>query len=99
MKFQVIKFRDIQKSYSIIIGNNALSLLPQKIRELCPKTKKVAIIIDRKVPKKFIKILKEKLKHYSLTLIKITISEKAKSLKTVNLILNVLLKKTLIAPI
>ena len=47
MKFQVIKFRDIQKSYSIIIGNNALSLLPQKIRELCPKTKKVAIIIDR----------------------------------------------------
>ena len=93
MKFQVIKFRDIQKSYSIIIGNNALSLLPQKIRELCPKTKKVAIIIDRKVPKKFIKILKEKLKLYSLVLIKITISEKAKSLKTVNLILNVLLKK------
>ena len=60
MKFQVIKFRDIQKSYSIIIGNNAISLLPQKIRELCPKKKGYKNIIEKYL--KFIKIFKRKIK-------------------------------------
>ena len=39
------------------IGKNLIKLLPKKIKSLCPKTNKVAVIIDRNVPKKFEKIL------------------------------------------
>ncbi len=93
MKAQVIKFKDFKKSYSIFVGNNVLGLLHKKIKELCPKTKKVAIIIDKNVPKKFENILRKNLKSYSSVFIKIKVSEKTKSLKTINLILNELLKK------
>ena len=57
MKNQEIKFKS--QKYSIIIGKNAINVLPRKIRLLCPKTKKIALIIDRKIPQRF----KEKLKN------------------------------------
>ena len=53
MKNQEIKLKNNNHEYSIIIGENALRVLPQKIKSLCPKTKKIALIIDRNVPKKF----------------------------------------------
>ena len=47
------------KKYSVLIGNNILSILPKKINNLCPATTKIAIIIDKEVPKKFSIILKK----------------------------------------
>ena len=44
------------KNYSIIIGKNSLLTLNSEIRDLCPKCKKIAVIIDKKIPKKFLKI-------------------------------------------
>ena len=56
MRNQEIKFKS--QGYSIIIGRNALNVLPKKIKILCPKVKKIALIIDKKVPQKFTKNLK-----------------------------------------
>ena len=55
MKIQEIKFKGLPNSYSVLIGNKTLSLLPKKIRSLCPKAKKIALLSDKNVPNKFIK--------------------------------------------
>ena len=52
MKTQEIKFKNLNKKYSILIGNNILKILPNKVRSLCPQTKKIAIIFDERVPYK-----------------------------------------------
>jgi len=62
MKNHEIKFKSQNTKYSIIIGNNILSSLKTKIKILCPKTKKIALVIDKKVPKKFKDKLKKILK-------------------------------------
>ena len=53
MKTQKIKFKNLDKGYSILIGSNILSLLSSKIKSLCPQTKKVALIFDKGVPSKY----------------------------------------------
>ena len=50
------------KNYSIIIGKNSLSTLNSEIRNHCPKCRKVAVIIDKKIPKKFLINIKKKIK-------------------------------------
>ena len=50
MKVQEIKFKDLNCSYSVIIGSNIISELPKRIKILCPKTKKIAIVLDKNVP-------------------------------------------------
>ena len=59
MKNHEIKFKNQNIKYSIIIGNNILSSLKTKIRILCPKTKKIALVFDKKVPKVFKSKLKK----------------------------------------
>ena len=70
MNIQQIKFKGFPHSYSVLIGNNILKILPRKIKILCPKVKKIALIIDKNVPKKFIRNLKSKLKNYKLVIFK-----------------------------
>ena len=53
MKNQEIKFRSLKQNYSIFIGKNTLNLLPKKIKLLCPKAKKIALLTDSKIPNKF----------------------------------------------
>ena len=93
MKIQEIKFKNQNSAYSILIGKNTLNLLPKKLNFLCPKTKNIAVIIDNKIPNKFKKILKSKLKNYNLSILPFTASEKNKSIKTVNFYLEKLLSK------
>lgn len=57
MKNQEIKFQSKTESYSVIIGNNIINQLPNKIKKLCPKTKKIALIIDKNVPLNLKKII------------------------------------------
>ena len=59
MKNQEIKFK--RENYSIIIGKNIINILPKKIKILCPKTKKIALIVDKKIPQRFKRILSKKL--------------------------------------
>ena len=93
MKTQEIKLKGLRQQYSIFIGDNTLALLPQKIKAVCPKTKKIALIIDSKVPNKFKSIVKDKLKNYELLILPFSANEKNKSLKKTNLYLNKILLK------
>ena len=92
MKNQEIKFNNLNYKYSIVIGKNILGILPKKIKNICPRVKKIAIIIDKKVPKKFKIILEKNLKNYNVTFLKFNSSEKAKSFKSVNYFINKLLQ-------
>ena len=95
MRNQEIKFKGSGNNYSIIVGKNALNVLPSKIKILCPKTKKIALFIDKNIPSKFTKLFKKKLKNYDLIIFKFKSSEKLKSFKTANFYLESLLKKNL----
>ena len=64
MKMHELKFKNSIHNYSVIIGNNSLNTIQKKIGKLCPKTKKIVLIIDTKVPRKFKNIFKKKLKNY-----------------------------------
>ena len=50
MKIQEIKFYDKKDSYSIIIGKNILSVLPLKVRNLCPRAKKLQLLLTKIFP-------------------------------------------------
>ena len=93
MKNREIKFKNKSSNYSILIGKNALDTLPKKIRLLCPKTKNIALIIDKKVPIKFKKKLKKKLNHYNIYFLPFFANEKNKSFNTINNFLKILLSK------
>ena len=93
MKIQKIKFKDKNKKYSTLIGENIIGILRTKIKFLCPNTKKIAIVFDSNVPKKFLKLVKQQLKNYEVIDILFRASEKAKSMQTVNFVLNRILSK------
>ena len=91
MKVQQIKFKAYPYSYSILIGNNILGLLPKKVKLLCPKVNKIAIVLDKKIPSKYKRILKSKLKKYNIIFFNFSANEKSKSMKTVTFFLDKLL--------
>ena len=93
MKATEIKFKDKKKSYSILIGNNILKVLPKKIKILCPETKKIALIFDSRIPSNLKVNIKKSLKSYELISFNFNSNEKVKSLKSVNYFLDKLLSK------
>ena len=93
MKNQIINFNNKSSKYSIIIGKNALNELPAKLKSLCPNAKNAAIIFDKKIPQKFKKILKSKLRNYNLLILSFSANEKNKSINVVNYYLKTLLSK------
>ena len=84
MKKQEIKFKNSSYGYSVIIGKNLLPIIPKKIKTLCPSTKKIVIIFDKKVPAKFKKILNIKLRKYKVIFLPFDASEKKKSFTSVD---------------
>ena len=93
MKNREIKFKSKNHNYSIIIGRNSINILPKKIKSLCPKSKNIALIIDKNVPLKFKTELKKKLKNYNLLFLSFSANEKNKSFNSVNYYLKILLSK------
>ena len=93
MKTQEIKFNNKDKNYSILIGTNILNILPKRIKLLCPNTKKIALIFDKRLPIKYKKIISKSLKNYNLTILNFIPNERTKSQKSVNFFLNKLLSK------
>ena len=93
MKNQEIKFNNKNFNYSILIGKNALNELPKKLKSLCPNAKNAAIVLDKKIPSKFKKIIKNKLKNYNLLILPFSANEKNKSINIVNYYLKILLSK------
>ena len=70
--------------YPIIIGNNSIESLSKEISKRFPKSKKIAIIIDNKVPRKFTIKIKKKLKRFQVFIFYISASEKIKNLQQSN---------------
>ena len=93
MKIQKIRFKNKLTDYPIIIGRNSINSLPFEIKKICPKTRNIAIFIDKNVPGKFKNIIKRKLKKYNLIFLPFSADEKSKSFKFVNYYLNKLLVK------
>ena len=91
MKNREIKFKSKNYNYSIVIGKNSLNILPKKIKLLCPKARKIALIIDKNVPIKFKTRLKRMLKNYNLLFIPFIANEKNKSFNRVSNFLDILL--------
>ena len=81
------------KNYPIIIGENILDKIGNQINTKIPKCKKIALIVDNKVPKKILIRIKNSIKNFNYFFIKLNSSEKIKNLKTVNMLINILLKK------
>ncbi len=80
------------KGYQILIGNNILYRLPKEINKNCSKCKKVAIIIDKKVPNRFLLKIKKTLRKYEVLPIRVKSSEKIKNLNQSTYLINTLLK-------
>ncbi len=93
MKTHEIKFKNFNRNYSILIGSNILNLLPNKIKSLCPKTRKIALIIDTKVPANLRNKIKKILKKYDTYVYLFRANEKNKSIKSVNYFTENLLSK------
>ena len=72
-----------ESKYSILIGENILRMLPRKIKKICPKTKKICLILDKNVPNKFKSKLKKLLAKYEVFIIKYTANERLKSFPNV----------------
>jgi len=81
------------KNYPIFFGENILNKTGKLIKENLPGVKKICIISDKKLPKKLLKKLLKSLKNYNIKLIKLSASEKNKSLTVANKIIQELLKK------
>ena len=93
MKAQKIHFKNSNKGYAILIGSNILKVLSLKIKSLCPKTKKIAVIFDKGVPSKYKRIILKNLKKYEVYIYNFNANEKTKSIKSVTSLIDKLLYK------
>ena len=93
MRVQEINIKNLSDSYSILIGNNIINLLPKKINKLCPKKKKIALIFDKNVSAKKRRTTLNKLKKYELFVFNFDANEKKKSLKQVSKLLDKLFQR------
>ena len=84
MSISKIKVKNINANYPIFIGNNILNRLPGKIKTICPGANKIALVVDKYIPKKFKNKIKKSLKRYDVFVFEYFVSEKFKSFKEVN---------------
>ena len=93
MKISKIKAKIKKTKYSIIIGDGAINYLRRQIGSACPKTRKIALILDKNIPSKQKKRIKRQLKSYSVYTKEYFPSEKLKSFNKVNSLVESLLEK------
>jgi len=84
MKTTKLVVKNLNLSYPIIIGRNVLKHIPKQIKMICPNAKKIALVVDKKIPKKFKNKLKNTLKKYEVHLFEYSVNEKFKSFSSVN---------------
>ena len=81
------------EKYPIIIGRNLVSNLSQLFKKNSINFKKCLLVLDKNVPKKYVKLISKSLKRYHVYKITYDANEKNKNQKNVNRILDLLLKK------
>ena len=93
MKSINIKIRTKNNSYPIVIGNNLIKNLMKVIKKNYLDFNQCLIIVDKKIPKKFLNQIKLALSNKEKLIYLFNSSEKNKNFKNVNKIINILLKK------
>ena len=93
MKIHKINLKNKDTKYSIFIGNRALNLLGKQMKIFCPNTNKVALILDKNVPKKFKKKIKKSLNKYQVFVKEYLPNENLKSFNKANVLIEKLIEK------
>ncbi len=93
MKISKVRFKNNNANYSVLIGLGAIKSLKKQIDLVCPDTKKVALIFDKKIPSKLKNTVKKQVKNYEVYVYQYSVNEKLKSFKKVNQLNESLLKK------
>ena len=93
MKISKIKVKNKSTNYQILIGKNIIKRLGKEIKSVCPNANKVAIIFDKKIPKKFKKNIKQQLRKYKTFIYEYHVNENLKSFNKANLLAENLLKR------
>ena len=88
-----LKVNTNSSGYNVIIGSNIIAKLTNIINKNSIKFRKCMLVIDKKVPKRIIKLLKDNFRNKELSLRFMVANEKNKNQKNVDLIINTLLKK------
>ena len=91
MKNMKLIVKTKSKSYPIYFGNNILNNTGQLINKKLPNVKKICIISDDKLPRFLLKKLIKSLKKYQIKIYKLNATERTKSLKVANKIIEQLL--------
>ena len=92
MKLNKLIVKTKSKSYPIYFNSGVSNIVGKLIRRNLPNVKKICIISDNKLPSLLLKKIINSLKKYDLKIYKLTASEKTKSLKNANKIIEDLLK-------
>ena len=71
-------------NYTIIIGKGLLGILKKQLNKLCPRTKKVGLILDKNIPNHFKIKIKKQLKKYNVYVYEFLPNERLKSFKKAN---------------
>jgi len=95
MKVSKILVKNKNTNYSIFIGNGAINLLGKQVKKLCPKTKKVGLVLDKNIPNKYKKEIKKQIKNYKVYVYEYSPNENLKSFTKVNNLVEKLLKNNL----
>ena len=95
MKMNKIFVKNKNTNYTIIIGEGSLGKLKKQINNLCPKTKKIGLIIDKNIPNNFKIKIKKQLRKYSVYVYEFIPNEKLKSFNKANDLLEKLIKNNL----
>jgi 3-dehydroquinate synthase/shikimate kinase/3-dehydroquinate synthase len=91
MKKNKILINTNNGSYSILIGTGLINNLKKILTSYSIKSSKYLIVFDKNIPKKYIRTIKKNIKKKTIFL-KFSSNEKNKNQKSVNSILNILLK-------
>ena len=95
MKMNKIFVKNKNTNYTIIIGKGSLGKLKTRINKLCPKAKKIGLILDKNIPNDFKFKIKKQLRKYSVHVYEFIPNEKLKSFKKANDLLERLIKNNL----
>ena len=95
MKSTKINIKTKSKSYPIFFGDDILKKTGVLVRKNLPKVKKIILIVDKALPLIKVKKLNKSLRDYKVKVYKLNISEKIKTFKVANQLIESLLKNNL----
>jgi len=95
MKVSKIIVKNKNSNYPIFIGKGSINLIGKQIKKLCPKTKKVGLILDKNIPNEYKKEIKKQIKNYKLYIYEYIPNENLKSFAKANDLVEKLLKNNI----